>query len=89
MSPIVMPIVSLLIDLFRKRREIRNVVVPLIATADGRIDLPNTKARREWVVGILVGRGLAESDARLLTEAGVKVWKRIQKKAAKRAAKGK
>ena len=89
MSPVVMPILSLLIDLFRKRREIRNVVVPLIAAADGRGDLVGTQARREWVVGILVGRGLPESDARLLTEAGVKVWKRLKKKAAKRAAKGK
>ncbi len=95
-----MPILSLLIDVFQKRRVIKEVALPLVLQASvanpiqsdaaGSVLVAGHAARREWVVNRLVTRGLSESEARLATEAAVRLWKKMeakrQKKELKRAA---
>lgn len=84
------PLVSLLVDLFRKRRFIRETVLPLIQQAEKAYAFTdgafNNDHRRHLVVNALRARGLSDSEAALLTEAGVRLYKRLQAKAAKRAA---
>ena len=100
MSPLVGPLLSIVLEVFKRRRFIRDEVVPLVASAEGLLQKGdarvNTAARREWVVSQLRARaGITESEARLLTETGVRLFKkleakrltRLEKKAAKRAAK--
>lgn len=74
----------------RRRRAIRTEVLPLIEQAAMMYgsDAGNT-ARREWVLEQLGAKGLSESQARLLTEAGVALWKKLAAKRAKKAAKKK
>lgn len=87
MNPLIMPVLSHLFDLFKRRRFIRDRVIPLIEEADGRPDsLKSNQARREWVVNVLRENGLSESEARLLTESGLSLYRRLQAKAAKKAA---
>jgi hypothetical protein len=83
-SPLVMPVLSLLVDLFKRRRTIKGMVLPMVEAANG---IPNHEERREAVVKALLVRGFEESEARLLVEAGVRLWKKYEKKRLKKAAK--
>lgn len=82
----VLTIVQAITAVFSRGKKIRDVVLPLVEQAAGMADLGND-GRREFVVAELLKQGLSESDARLLTEAGVKLWKKLQAKLAKKAAK--
>jgi len=85
MSPLVGPLLSIVLEVFKRRRFIRDEVVPLIGAAEA---FPDYAQRREWVVSQLRARaGLAESEARLLTETGVRLFKKLEAKRLKRLAK--
>jgi len=82
------PLIQAFSRLLEKRKKIRALVLPLIvkAAADGA--LPDNAARREFVVAYLMREhGMPESTARLLTEAGIAIWKKIEKKRLKKEAK--
>ena len=85
------PLIALadwLARLFARRHAIKAQVLPLIEEAATKYPTLDSNAeRREWVVQTLIRNGLTESSARLMTEAGVALWKRIQAKKAKKAAK--
>ena len=86
----VITVIEALISVFWRARKIRNEVLPLVEEASkiaGSDTLTNNESRREYVVRSLISQGIPESSARLLTEAGVKLWKKIQAKAEKKAAK--
>ena len=82
----ILALVEALVGVFKRSKKIRDVVLPLVERAAGMVDLGND-GRREFVVAELIKQGLSESDARLLTEAGVKLWKKLEAKKAKKAAK--
>jgi len=87
-APLIGRLIEMIINLLSKRKKIRELVLPLIqkAAIDGQ--LPDNKARRDWVVGVLIkDYELSESTARLLVEAGLKLWKRIEEKRLKKEAK--
>jgi len=83
---LVLLLVEAVSRLLSKRRKLKELVLPLITEAvfDGR--LPDNAARREWVVHYLIKEhGMSESAARLLTEAGVALWKKLQRKKHKKS----
>ena len=83
---LVLLLVEAVARLLSKRRKLRELVLPLVTEAalDGR--LPDNAARREWVVQYLTKEhGMSESAARLLTEAGVSLWKKLQRKKHKKS----
>jgi len=87
-APLIGRLIEMIINLLSKRKKIRELVLPLIqkAAIDGQ--LPDNKARRDWVVGVLIkDYELSESTARLLVEAGLKLWKKLEEKRLKREAK--
>lgn len=84
MNPLIMPALQLFADIFKKRRLLRDAVLPLVGSAET-MSLGNAE-RRTFVVKILMGRGVPEGDARLLTEAAVKMWRRLESKRAKKLA---
>ena len=82
--PLIASLVEALVNIFIKRRKVRDLVLPLIekAAADG--TLPDNKARRDWVLSVMTNEyGLSESTARLLIEAGVALYKKLADKKAK------
>ena len=82
----IVSLVGLIVELVRKRKLIKDEVLPLVDEAQ--VKLPGDSAsRRAWVVSELIARGFSESDSRWLTESGVKMWKRIQAKRTRQAAK--
>jgi|SRR5678815_3563766 hypothetical protein len=71
-----------------KHRALKNLVLPLLESAAHDVNLPDNTARREWVVNWLITeKQMKESDARLLVEAGLKLYKKIAKKKADAQAK--
>lgn len=83
-------LIDAIVGALKRRKKVRELVLPLIeqAAALAEAGTANTnESRREFVVAALMKQGLSESDARLLTEAGVKLWKKIQAKLAKKAGK--
>lgn len=85
MSPSYVPLIELLIEhvigWFTRRKKIRDLILPLIEEALKNGELPDNDTRREWVVAYLIReKGLSESSARLLVEAGIKLWKKITAK---------
>ena len=87
-APLIGRLIEMIINLLSKRKKIRELVLPLIqkAAIDGQ--LPDNKARRDWVVGVLIkDYELSESTARLLVEAGLKLWKKLEEKRLKKEAK--
>lgn len=86
-ATVVLGLINAIVRAVAWRGKVKALVLPLIEqAASGNPPLDNA-ARREYVVAALMKQGLSESDARLLTEAGVKYWKRLSAKAAKKAAK--
>lgn len=79
---------SLFVSLFEaiikalaKRKKVRELVLPLIEAAAMNSSLPDNAARREWVVAYLMNEhAMSDSTARLLTEAGVALWKKLEAK---------
>lgn len=86
MNQLLLPIFSLVLEKFRERRFIRDEVLPLVQDVNG---MPDTTARRQFVIRKLMKQGLTESKARRLTEDAVEIWKKLQAKVAKKAAKAK
>ena len=86
-GPLFTALFGAIVRLLERRKKIRELILPLIvkAAADG---LPDNAARRDFVVNY-TEQGMSESTARLLTEAGVALHKKIQKKLAKKAARKK
>jgi len=87
-APLIGRLIEMIINLLARRKKVRELVLPLIqkAAIDGQ--LPDNKARRDWVIGILIKEyELSESTARLLVEAGLKLWKKLEEKRLKREAK--
>lgn len=80
---ILVALVEKLVRFIARRRVLKREILPLIEQAAMNAALMDNVARREWVVAQLVAGGLSESSARLLVEAGVKLWKKIQEKHAK------
>jgi hypothetical protein len=86
----IISVVEAIVRAFARRKAIKNKVLPLIeeaakiASSDA---AATNESRRDWVVAALMKEGLPESTARLLTEAGVKLWKKLEAKKAKKAAK--
>jgi len=74
------------IYILSRRSKVKKLVLPLIEQAAVK-GLMDNGARREWVVAQLAAQGLSDSSARLLTEAGVKLWKKLEAKRQKKAAK--
>ena len=87
-APLIGRLIEMIINLLARRKKVRELVLPLIqkAAIDGQ--LPDNKARRDWVVGVLIkDYELSESTARLLVEAGLKLWKKLEEKRLKKEAK--
>ena len=78
------PLVEKLLGFLAKRRTLKTLALEVIDLAfmEG---LPDNEARRAFAVTYLVEKkGFSESDAQLLVQLGVKLWKKAQKKAEKR-----
>jgi len=87
-APLIGRLMEMIVNLLARRKKVRELVLPLIqkAAIDGQ--LPDNKARRDWVTGILIKEfELSESTARLLVEAGLKLWKKLEEKRLKKEAK--
>ena len=82
----ILSLIESIVGLLSRRSKVKKLVLPLIEQAAVK-GLMDNGARREWVVAQLAAHGLSDSSARLLTEAGVKLWKKLEAKRAKRAAK--
>ncbi len=75
-----------IVKLFTRRKKLKEEVLPIIEEADKKF--PDAKERRAYVLNLLqADLGMSESSARLTLEAGLKYWKKIQEKLAKKAAK--
>lgn len=72
-----------------RKRKVKEFVLPLIQDADGNVALADNHARREWVLKQLMEKGLSESESLALVLAGVKVWRKMQEKLAKKRSKAK
>lgn len=85
--PLIGRLIEMIVNLLVKRKTVRDLILPLIqqAAIDG--SLPDNNARRAFVLNYLVTeKNLSESEARLLIEAGLKLYKRIAEKDAQKAA---
>lgn len=84
MNPLIGSVLLEIVDLFKNRRAVKEYVLPLVELAEqGKLD--NT-ARRAFVLDRLMKEGFTEAESRLMLERGLKVYRRIQKRAAKRLA---
>jgi len=85
----ILPFIEAIIRAFARRRAVKNIVLPLVEAAAVKYPALSVSydERRDHVIEQLRHHGLSESDARLLTEAGVKLWKKLEAKHAKKAAK--
>lgn len=84
MNPLLMPALHLIVDLFKKRRLIRDEVLPLVELAEsGKLD---NAGRRAFVLQRLLNQGVSENDARLMLAAGLKVFRKLQAKRARKLA---
>lgn len=85
--PLIGKLIEMIVNLLVKRKTVRDLILPLIqqAAIDG--SLPDNAARRAFVLNYLTTeKGLSESEARLLIEAGLKLYKRITEREAKKKA---
>jgi len=85
----VVGLIEAIVAAFQRHRTVKNEVIPLIEEA---VNIPglipeDNAARRKYVIDNLMARGLSESTSRLLLEAGLKLWKKLEAKKAKKAAK--
>lgn len=84
MNLLILPALQMFMDLFKKRRFIRDEVIPLVELAEsGKLD---NAGRRAFVLQRLLNQGVSENDARLMLAAGLKVFRRLQAKQAKKLA---
>ena len=83
----ILSLIESIVGLLSRRSKVKKLVLPLIEQAAANSSVLTTnEARRGSVISALMGRGLSESSARLLTEAGVKLWKKLAARAARKAA---
>ena len=87
-APLIGRMIELIIGILARRKRVRELVLPLVikAAADGA--LPDNKARRDWVISVLIDQyELSESSARMLVEVGLKLWRKMERKRLKKKAK--
>jgi len=83
-------LIETIVGALSRRSKVKALVLPLIEKANaitGSDEAATYESRRLLVVGALMETGIGETDAYILTHAGLKLWKKIQAKAAKKAAK--
>ena len=82
MNPsLILALIEAIVNALSKRKKVREIVLPLIQAAAADAGLSTNDMRREKVVSLLMEKErMSESTARLLTEVGLKLWKRIEAK---------
>lgn len=76
-------LIEVVIHYFGRKKAVREKVVPLLDQA-GQMQGMTNEQRREWAVKKLMDDGYTESTSRFMVETGLKYWKKLQAKQAKR-----